>query len=81
MGSVDSNWSTAVKVTAEVNATIGNRAEIVQLIASREFIQDLNASMLCDAPEARDGVNIVITGVFRLFNEQGGSLDVSELTK
>jgi len=69
-----------VDVTAEVNAIIGNRAEIIRLIASREFIQDISAGMLRDAPEAREGVRIIVTGVFRLYNEQGGSMDFSELT-
>lgn len=68
-----------MNVTAEVNATIEHRTEIIQLTASREFIQDLNARMLCDAPEARNGVTIVITGIFRLSNEQGASMDLSEL--
>lgn len=68
-----------MNVTAEVNATIDKRTEIIQLTASTEFIHKINEGMLHSSPGKNEGVRIVITGVFRLYNEQGSSMDVSEL--
>jgi hypothetical protein len=63
-----------VTVTAEVDARMGDRTEIIRINASRELILKINEGVLADS----SGVKIMITGVYRLHDEHGDSMDVSD---
>lgn len=65
-------------ITAEVSARLGERTEIIRISASRTFFQELNRGLL-SVPSGSDiGINLLITEVFRLYDGQGNSMDVTE---
>lgn len=63
-----------MNATAEVTATVGGLTETIRIIASREFMVKLNEGVLSSSP----GATIMIRGIFRLYDERGDSMDVSD---
>ncbi len=70
----DTKGRSRVNVTAEVTATIGELTQTIRINASREFMLKLNEGVLSSSP----GAKIVISGIFRLYDERGDSIDVSD---